>query len=71
MIKKKTKGQRAQDSPRRPPWQWIFAFLFPLVVSEIMFYTAGRGLSMMLFPIVWIGFWLAIAYRAGWLSRGG
>ncbi len=67
--KKTKKTEKSTQPPRRPLWWWIFAFLFPLVVSEVMFYVAGRGLSMVIFPIVWVGFWAAVAYRAGWFSR--
>jgi len=70
MTKKKSpKAEKSTQPPRRPLWWWIFAFLFPLVVSEVMFYMAGRGLSMVIFPIIWVGFWAAVAYRAGWFSR--
>ncbi|MGB9777050.1 MAG: hypothetical protein ACPL7C_11010 [Anaerolineae bacterium] len=67
--KKTTKAGKSAPPSHRPLWWWVFAFLFPLVISEIMFYMAGRWLSMVIFPIVWIGFWIAVAYRAGWLSR--
>lgn len=41
-------------------------FLVPLVISELMFYRVGRGVSMILFPLAWIGFWVAIMQRSGW-----
>jgi len=49
-----------------PLWGLILLFLAPLVISEIMFYTAGRRVSMILFPIAWIGFWVAMMHRSGW-----
>jgi len=49
-----------------PLWGWILIFLVPLIISEFMFYTAGREASMILFPLAWIGFWVAIMQRAGW-----
>jgi len=41
-------------------------FLVPLIISEFMFYMAGRRLSMILFPVAWIGFWVAMMWRSGW-----
>jgi hypothetical protein len=49
-----------------PPWGWILIFLVPLIISELMFYRAGRGVSMILFPIAWVGFWVAMMWRSGW-----
>jgi hypothetical protein len=55
-----------------PLWGWILIFLVPLIASEFMFYTADRKVSMILFPIAWIGFWVAMMQRSGWaiLKRG-
>lgn len=41
-------------------------FLVPLAISEYMFYTAGRHMSMILFPVAWIGFWYSVMQRSGW-----
>jgi hypothetical protein len=49
-----------------PLWGWILIFIGPLVLSEFMFYMAGRTASMILFPVAWIGFWIAIMHRSGW-----
>ena len=49
-----------------PLWGWILIFLVPLAFSEYMFYVAGRRLSMVLFAVAWIGFWITIMQRAGW-----
>jgi hypothetical protein len=49
-----------------PLWGWVLIFLVPLVISELMFYRAGRGVSMILFPLAWIGFWVAMMQRSGW-----
>lgn len=49
-----------------PLWGWALVFLIPLVVSEFMFYVAGREISMILFPIAWFGFWIALMQRSGW-----
>jgi hypothetical protein len=58
------------EQPRRfgwiPRWGWILIFLVPLVFSEFMFYRVGRRVSMILFPIAWIGFWASLMQRAGW-----
>jgi hypothetical protein len=47
-----------------PLWGWILIFLVPLIASEYMFYTADRRVSMVLFPIAWIGFWVAMLRRS-------
>ncbi len=58
-------GKPARAGWRRlPVWGWALIFLLPLILSEIMFYQAGRGLNMVLFPIVWAGFWVALWYRS-------
>jgi hypothetical protein len=49
-----------------PLWGWILIFLVPLIFSEFMFYMADRVASMIIFPIAWIGFWLALMQRSGW-----
>lgn len=41
-------------------------FLVPLVSSEFMFYRVGRGVSMILFPVAWIGFWVVVMRQSGW-----
>jgi len=62
--------QEQEDQPHQfdwiPTWGWILIFLVPLAISEFMFYTAGRRVSMILFPIAWIGFWVSIMHRSGW-----
>lgn len=49
-----------------PLWGWILIFVMPWVVSEGMFYMAGRTANMIPFPLAWIGFWIAIMWRSGW-----
>jgi hypothetical protein len=49
-----------------PLWGWILIFIGPLALSEFMFYRAGRTVSMVLFPVAWIGFWITIMHRSGW-----
>ncbi len=49
---------------RVPTWGWALIFIVPLILSEFMFYQAGRTVNMMLFPMVWAGFWVAIWYRS-------
>lgn len=49
-----------------PLWGWVLIFLVPLVSSEFMFYRAGRGVSMILFPVAWIGFWVVVMRQSGW-----
>ena len=41
-------------------------FLAPLAISEYMFYVADRQLSMVIFPVVWVGFWYTMMKRSGW-----
>ncbi len=48
---------------RLPIWVWALIFVVPLVLSELMFDAAGRTANMVLFPIVWVGFWAAIYFR--------
>jgi hypothetical protein len=57
------KGERFGSIPL---WGWIAIFVLPLVVSELMFYRVGRTLSMVLFPIAWVGFWVTVMQRRGW-----
>lgn len=49
-----------------PLWGWLLIFLLPLVASEVMFWNVGRTFSMVIFPIAWIGFWIAMMERSGW-----
>ncbi|MCR4427825.1 MAG: hypothetical protein NUV68_00560 [Caldiserica bacterium] len=58
--KKKTLAQKI------PLGGWLFIFVFPLVLSEFMFYVVGKWMSMILFGIAWIGFWLALMVRSDW-----
>ncbi len=55
---------------RFPIWAWALIFVVPLVLSEFMFYQAGRTVNMVLFPIVWAGFWAALWYRSRARSGG-
>lgn len=64
---KKGKGSNKSRFSEKPLWLWILLFLLPLIASELMFYRAGRTISMILFPIAWIGFWAAMLYRFGWI----
>jgi hypothetical protein len=63
-------AQAAQDQAGKydwiPLWGWALIFIAPLILSEYMFYVGGRTLSMILFPIAWIGFWLAMMQRSDW-----
>ncbi len=63
-------GQAQEEQPRKfgwiPLWGWVLIFLVPLIFSEYMFYVVDRVASMIIFPIVWIGFWLAMMQRSGW-----
>ncbi len=68
-MAKKAPGKRVSedaDVSSRPLWFWILVFLLPLIVSELMFYIAGRWGSMILFLVAWFGFWVAILHRSGW-----
>lgn len=62
--------QSPTERPRKftwiPLWGWILIFLVPLLISEYMFYMAGRTASMIVFPVAWIGFWIALMQRSGW-----
>lgn len=62
--------QDKEEQPRKfswiPLWGWILIFLVPLVISEYMFYVVGRWPSMIIFPLAWIGFWVAMMQRSGW-----
>jgi len=59
-----------QKQPRRfgwiPLWGWVLIFVVPLVISEYMFYVAGKRFSMILFPLAWVGFWATMMQRSGW-----
>jgi len=50
-----------------PLWGWGLIFLLPLAFSEYMFYVAGRRLSMVLFPVAWVGFWYVVMKRSDWV----
>ncbi len=68
-MTKKSPGKRVPEkgsAPSRPLWFWILIFLLPLIASELMFYIAGRWISMILFLVAWVGFWVAILHRSGW-----
>lgn len=79
-TKKRTSSSQSQQAPAQsqaqdeqsrkfgwiPLWGWILIFLLPLIFSEFMFYRAGRVASMIIFPIAWIGFWVALMQRSGW-----
>lgn len=41
-------------------------FFVPLISSEFMFYRVGRWVSMILFPVGWIGFWVVVMWQSGW-----
>ncbi|MCR4432879.1 MAG: hypothetical protein NUV70_02385 [Caldiserica bacterium] len=74
--RKKFKDSRilsGQPPPKKKPLAqriplggWLFIFLFPLILSEFMFYAVGKWVSMILFGIAWVGFWLALMYRSDW-----
>jgi hypothetical protein len=49
-----------------PLWGWVLVFLVPLALSEYMFYVADRTVSMVIFPLAWIGFWYVMMRRSGW-----
>lgn len=63
---RKKASEPRSSLPSRPLWMWILLFLLPLIASELMFYVAGRGLTMILFAVVWVAFWAAIMHRSGW-----
>lgn len=62
----KDQEARIRSFDRIPLWGWVLIFLVPLVLSEFMFYRVGREISMILFPLAWIGFWVAMMQRSGW-----
>ena len=49
-----------------PLWGWVLIFLVPLIASEFMFWNVGKTPSMIIFPIAWTGFWVAMMQRSGW-----
>lgn len=49
-----------------PLWGWALIYLVPLIFSEFMFWNVGKIPSMIIFPIAWTGFWIAIMERSGW-----
>ena len=63
-------AQPHEKQPRKfgwiPLWGWILIFVVPLILSEYMFYVAGKRVSMILFPLAWIGFWATMMQRSGW-----
>ncbi|MCR4405697.1 MAG: hypothetical protein NUW24_02075 [Anaerolineae bacterium] len=65
-----TVAQPQAERPRKftwiPLWGWVLIFLVPLLISEYMFYVVGRTASMIIFPVAWIGFWIALMQRSGW-----
>lgn len=68
-MAKKTPGKKGAehtDGSSKPLWFWILVFLLPLIASELMFYVAGRWISMILFLVAWVGFWVAVLHRSGW-----
>ncbi len=65
-----TKAPPRTGWQRFPIWAWALIFVVPLVLSEFMFYQAGRMFNMVLFPIVWAGFWVALWYRSRARSGG-
>ena len=64
--RKNEQEERASQFDWIPRWGWILIFVVPLVLSEFMFYMADRRISMILFLVAWIGFWVAIMWRSGW-----
>jgi len=48
-----------------PSWLSALLFLVPLVWSEYMFYVAGRWHGVVLFPVLWVAFWLSLSRRRG------
>ena len=57
---------RMRRFDRVPRWVWILAFLVPVGLSEFMFHMVGKTPEMILFPVAWIGFWIALMQRSGW-----
>lgn len=56
-------------SPKRqPPRYWIrlAVFLVPLILSELMFWRAGRLWEIIIFPVAWVGFFYFQMKRGGW-----
>lgn len=64
--RKKEQEERASQFDWIPRWGWVLIFIVPLIFSEFMFYMAGQRLSMILFLVAWIGFWVAMMHRSGW-----
>jgi hypothetical protein len=58
--------ERIRVFDRIPLWGWVLIFLVPLILSEFMFYRVKRWPSMIIFPLAWIGFWVAMMHRSGW-----
>ncbi len=67
MTKRREKEKLEPNQKRQwPRWVWWTLFLLPLLASELMFYVGGRGWSMLIFPLAWIGFWYTTMDRVGW-----
>lgn len=63
---KNTKEDRSFLRNLIPLWGWVLIFILPLLLSEFMFYVAGRLFSLIAFPIAWVAFWWIIMYRSNW-----
>jgi len=65
---KKTAASENQSRPFAwiPLWGWALIFVVPLLASEYMFYRVGRTMSMIMFPIAWVAFWITLMQRGGW-----
>jgi len=59
---------KPQSTVRKQPRYWIrlSVFLVPLLLSEIMFWHAGRLWEVIIFPIAWVGFFYFQMRRGGW-----
>jgi hypothetical protein len=52
--------------PQPAYWIRLLVFLIPLIASEFMFYRIGRGWSLIVFPVAWLGYWYFQMRRGGW-----
>jgi len=62
-------GPVPESAPKKqPPRYWIrlSVFLVPLILSELMFWRAGRLWEIIIFPIAWVGFFYFQMKRGGW-----
>lgn len=72
VVSSQTPTQPADSAPRpavtKQPAYWIrlSVFLVPLVLSEIMFWHAGRLWEIIAFPIAWVAFFYFQMKRGGW-----